>query len=106
MRIIAIFSIVSIILLAGCTGQVAKTETSEKIEQPVENPKTELPKPQVTSTEGVSQEAEITTVTTTEIKEAPEPSQPSEPEILPQPSEPKTYHINIVQGIGIREGAG
>lgn len=85
------------ILLAGCTGQVAKTEASEKIEQLVETPKTGFPKPEVTSTEGVAQEAEITTVTTAEITEAPETQS--------QPSEPKTYHINVVQGIGIREGA-
>lgn len=94
MKAILILSIVSIVLLAGCTATVEQHKVEEKVEEPVENKEIpSLPKPQVTSTEGATQEAKITEGTTVQVTQG-------------NASEPKTYNVNIVQGIGIREGAG
>ena len=74
MRVI-ILSLISIILLSGCTAKVAGTEPSQTPAQ-------------------IEQQAEITEGTTVEITKASESTGS------------KTYQVNVVQGIGVREGPG
>ena len=100
MRAFIIFSIILLIFLAGCTSQVVKTGVVEKPQQQVATNETNAPfsKPQITSTEGSSQESKVTAATSVETTKSPE-----EPTKTP---ESKTYQVNVVEGIGIREGSG
>ena len=96
MKAVMAFFVISIILLSGCTSKIVETGNVQDKQATETTP--ELSKPQTTSTKGTTQEAEITTGTTTEVTKAPE-----EPTQL---SEPRTFQVNVVQGIGIREGPG
>lgn len=85
------FSLILIIFLSGCLARYLESDkTSEQ--QTEETPQTQGP--QVTTIGEATQEAEITTGTKVDIIKSTEPSGP------------KTYQVNVVQGIGIREGAG
>lgn len=98
MKIVIIFLMISLILLSGCTAQVVQTSTEKEPELSIGNePTGSVPTPQVTATQRATEETKISTVTVTEITEAPEKT------TLP---EPKTFQVNIVEGIGIREGSG
>ncbi|MBI2034872.1 MAG: hypothetical protein HYT11_04035 [Candidatus Levybacteria bacterium] len=100
MRVPFVLSIISLIILSGCTAQVAKTESvpSEQPASEAEKTIETLPRPQITSTEGTIQETRITTGTDVEVTETPEEPTP--------PPEPRTFQVNIAQGIGIEEGSG
>ncbi len=98
-----VFLIMLIILLSGCTAKVVQTKDVQYTQPAESKPAEELSKPQVTSTEGSAQETEITTGIPTEVTKAPE--EPPQPE-SPQPYTPEVYQVNVVQGIGIKEGSG
>ncbi len=93
---VAVLSLILIIFLSGCLARYLEPEKASEKERQPETP-LQTPQSQVTSTEETTQEAEITTGTTVEITKTSEPT---------QQSGPKTYQVNVVQGIGIREGAG
>lgn len=104
MKVFILFSLISIILLSGCTAQVVETGKVQE-QPPVETKETTLPRPQLTSIEVATQESEITTITTVDTTKAPEEPTPPQEQPIP-PREPKVFQINVVQGVGIREGAG
>lgn len=98
MKVPVAVSIILIVFLAGCTSQVAKTGNIQENPSPVETKKSEpILKPQLTSAKGAGQEAEISTGTEINVTKAPQES---------TPSEPKTFQVNVVQGVGISTGAG
>ena len=103
MKVFIVLSIISIVLLSGCTAQVVEKELNKKTQPPpieTKEPTGTLPNPQITATKGATEETKITTDTTVNVTKAPE-------ELSPSPSpQPKTFNINIVEGIGIREGSG
>ena len=81
MKALVTFSIISLILLSGCTKQVETKEPSETT-------------PTTAGQQSVQQSV-VTEHATVEVTKASE-----------EPSSTKTYQVNIVQGIGIREGSG
>lgn len=98
MRYFLILSLILLILFSGCTAQVVDTgKTAEPTQtEPVQSQHS-LPKPQLTTTGDATQEAEITTRTAVDVIKTPEE---------PMQQEPKIFNVNVVQGIGVAEGAG
>lgn len=77
MKALVALSIISLILLSGCTKQTIEKEPSE------------------TAAQQTTQQTEVTERTMVDVTKISEES-----------SAPKTYHVNIIQGIGVREGSG
>ncbi len=108
MKPLLIFSIISFVILSGCTFRA------------VENENPEVPSPTPESTGGVPPPSVYSTPSYTTPYETPYTTPYSTPYVTPYSSPyntpttppqapqegPKTYNVDITQGVGVAEGAG
>ena len=87
--------LISLIFLAGCTTQVQQLEVPDNRTQITPETPEKVTKPETKSTQETASEVGITTGTAVEVKQTPE-----------QSTGPKTFHVSVTQGIGVREGPG
>lgn len=93
MRVIAL-SLILIVFLSGCLAQYLETDSSERKTQKNTTEVTgNIPQPQVKTTQETVEETKVTTGITVEVGKSGS-------------SEPKTFQVNVAQGIGVKEGTG